>query len=114
MDKIQKVEIEEKLSQAKSEGDQENIKYFENKEYIKDVEDFLNEKTTMINFIYPNLLKILKDLDETYFPSLVDKDDSWKKPKNYEELYFYDIGFFDSIPKQLKEIFQDLWPTVMH
>jgi hypothetical protein len=106
VDKIEKVEIEEKYSRAKSDGDQENINYYEKEEYKKDVEDFLNEKTTMTDFIYPNLLKIIKELDENYFPSLVDKDDSWKNPKDYENLYAQDVGHFDVVPKLIKEIFQ--------
>jgi hypothetical protein len=106
IDKIQKVEIEEKLAQAIDDKDQEIINYYQKEEYKKDVEDFLNEKTTMINFIYPNLLKILKELDENYFPSLVDKDDSWKNPKDYENLYAQDVGHFDVVPKLIKEIFQ--------
>jgi hypothetical protein len=110
IDKIEKVEIEEKLSQAK---DTDDINYYKKGEYKKGVEDFLNEKTTMTNFIYPNLLKILKRLDEDYFPSLVNQDENWKNPKNYEELYNCDIGFFDSIPKQLKEIFQDVFKAFL-
>jgi hypothetical protein len=106
IDKIEKVEIEEKLSQAIIDGDQEIINYYQKEEYKKDVDDFLNEKTTMTDFIYPNLLKVLKELDEDYFPSLVNKEDSWKNPKDYEDLYAQDMGYFDSIPKTIKEIFQ--------
>ncbi len=109
INKVEKVEIEEKLSKAQIDSDQPRIDYFKNKEYKNDVEKFLDEKTTMTEFIYPELIKATNLFENQYVPSLLIHDEDWKHPKDYDELYNLDSGLFDAVPKIVKEIFHTIY-----
>ena len=109
INKVEKVEIEEKLSKAQTDSDQSRIDYFRKNEYKNDVQEFLDEKTTTTEFIYPELIKATNLLENQYVASLLIHDDDWKNPKDYDELYNLDAGLFDAVPKIVKEIFHTIY-----
>jgi len=101
---VKKIEIDEKLKNAESNGDNQQIDFLKNKKYKELEEKYLNEEIAYTEFIYHDLLKVKKLINSQLLPSLFKNDDDWIRPKDYTALYKTDSGLFEDIPKLFKEI----------
>lgn len=106
---VKTIEICEKTTYAENSKNSDKIQYFKNKEYENDENEILEGNIAKTEFIYHDLLKMKKNLDDELVPSIFKNEDEWIRPENLEQLYFQDIGLFNAVPIMFKECLENVY-----